>query len=73
MKGHRVAAFGCPYPLRSLTGKGDLLAAETRLVADHGARAALALEAVAHRDARRFAFNSKDKLSATAGGASGDH
>src|SRR5262249_42958780 len=54
-KGQRVAAFSCPRPRCRLTGEGDLLAAEARLVADHGAGAALALQAVAHRDARWFA------------------
>jgi hypothetical protein len=51
MKGQRVAAFSCPHPRCCLTGKGDLLAAKARLVADHGAGAALALQAVTHRDA----------------------
>src|SRR5215831_16629171 len=40
MKGQHVSTFGCPHPRRSLTGEGDLLAAEARLVADHGASAA---------------------------------
>jgi len=71
MKGQWVATFGCPHPRRSLTGEGDLLAAEARLVADHGAGAALALQAVAHGDARWFALNRKVKLPAAAGGASG--
>jgi hypothetical protein len=53
----RVAAFGCPHPRRSLTGEGDLLPAEARLIADHGAGAPLALQAVAHGDARWFALN----------------
>jgi len=57
MKGQRVAAFGRPHPRRGLTGKGDLLAAKARLVADHGAGAALALQAVAHGDSRWFVFN----------------
>jgi hypothetical protein len=48
MKGQHVAAFGCPYPRRSFTGDGDLLTGEARLVADHGAGAPLALQAVAH-------------------------
>ena len=48
MKGQHVAAFGCPYPRRRFTGDGDLLAGEARLVADHGAGAPLALQAVAH-------------------------
>ena len=73
MKGHRVAAFGCPHPRRSFTGEGDLLAAEARLVADHGASTALARQAVTHGDPRRFALNRKVKLPATAGGASGGH
>ena len=34
MIGHRVAAFGRPRPRRSLAGKGDLLQAKARLVAD---------------------------------------
>jgi hypothetical protein len=70
---HCVAAIGCPHPLRRFTIEGDLLATEARLIADRRARAALALKAVAHRDARRFAFNRKMKLSAAAGGASDDH
>src|SRR5262249_3212500 len=48
-------------------------AAEARLVADRGASASLALQAVAHGDARWFALNRKVKLPATAGGASGGH
>src|SRR5258708_16567422 len=48
MEGQRVAAFGRPHPGRSLTGEGDLLAAEPRLVADDTAGAALALQAMAH-------------------------
>jgi hypothetical protein len=39
MKGHRIAAFGCPHPRSSVTGEGDLLVEEARLVADHGAGA----------------------------------
>jgi hypothetical protein len=49
MKGQDVAAFGGPHPRRSRAGgEDDLLAAEARLVADHGPGAALAREAVAH-------------------------
>jgi hypothetical protein len=73
MKGQGVAAFGCSHPCRSLTGEGDLLAAEARLVANHGAGAALALQAVTHGDARWFALNRKAKLAAVAGGVSGRH
>jgi hypothetical protein len=73
MKGQRVAAFGCPHPSGSLTCEGDLFAAEARLVADHSAGAALALQAVAHGDARWFALNPKVKLPATAGHVSDGH
>src|SRR5262249_10667638 len=52
MKGQRGAAFSCPHPRCRLTGEGDLLAAEARLVADHGAGSALALQAVAHIEMR---------------------
>ena len=73
MKGQCVAAFGCPHPRRSLTGEGDLLAAEARLVADHAPSATLALQAVAHGDARWLALDRKVKLPAVAGGASDGH
>ena len=63
--------LGCSRPRNSLTGEGNLVEAKARLVADHGASAALALLAVAHRDARRFALNRKVKLRAAAGGGSG--
>jgi hypothetical protein len=43
------------------------------LVANHGSGAALALQAVTHRDARWFVLNRKAKLSAVAGGVSGRH
>jgi hypothetical protein len=46
---------------------------EARLVADHGASAALALQAVAHGDARWLALNRDVKLPAVAGGMSGGH
>jgi hypothetical protein len=67
---HHVAAFGSARPGRSLTGKGDLLQAKARLVADHGAGTALALQAVAHSNAGWFALNCEVKLPAAAGGAS---
>jgi hypothetical protein len=51
VKGQRVATFSRSRPRRSLTGDGDLLAAEARLIADHRGSAALALQAVAHSDA----------------------
>src|ERR1700730_5597424 len=73
MKRQHVSAFSCPHPGRRLTGEGDLLAAKARLIAAHGASAALALQAVAHGNARWFALNHKLKLPATAGGASGGH
>jgi hypothetical protein len=71
MIGERVATFGCSRPRRSVTGEGDFLATEARLVTDHSASTALAVEAMAHRDAGRFALNRKVKLPAAAGGASG--
>ena len=71
--GHRIAAFGCPHPRRGITGDGDLLATEARLVADHGAGAALAFQAVTHGDAQWLALNRKVKLPAAAGGVSGSH
>jgi hypothetical protein len=71
--GHRIAAFGCPHPRCGITGDGDLLATEARLVADYGAGAALAFQAVTHGDAQWLALNRKVKLPATAGGVSGGH
>jgi hypothetical protein len=73
MKGQRVTAFGCPLPRRGLTDEGDVLAGETRLVADDSSGAALALQAVAHGDTRWFALNHQLKLLAAAGGASSGH
>ena len=73
MKGQCIAAFGCPRPRRSLAPEGNLLAAEARLVTNYCAGAALALQAVAHRDARWFAFNHQMKLATVAGGMSGGH
>jgi len=73
IESQRVAAFGRPLPRRRCAIEGELLAAEPRLVADDGAGAALALQAMAYGDARWFALNCKVKLPATAGGASGRH
>jgi hypothetical protein len=73
MKGQPVAAFGYPHPCCGATSEVDLLAAKARLIADHGSSAALALQAVTHRDARWFAFNRQLKLPTTAGGATGGH
>ena len=68
-----VAALSRPHPRRSLTGECDLLAPETRLVADHAPGATLAFQAVAHGDAHRLALDRKVKLPAAAGGASDGH
>ena len=68
MKSHRVPAIGRPAPLRGFAGDGDLVIAVARLIADHGAGASLAGQAVAHSVARGFAFNRKLELPATAGG-----
>jgi len=57
--------------LRRLTGDGDLLAAEARLIANHGTGTTPAFQAVAHGDTRWFALNRKVKLPAAAGGAPG--
>jgi hypothetical protein len=73
MKGHRVAAFGCPHPRRGITGDGDLLAGQACLIAYHGAGAALARQTVTHGDAGWFTLNRKVKLPAAAGGVSGGH
>jgi hypothetical protein len=73
MKGHRMAAFGCPHPRRRIASNGDLLAAEARLVADNGAGAALARLAVAHGNARWFALIRQVNPAATAGGVSNRH
>jgi hypothetical protein len=73
VKGQHVPAFGCPHPRRSLTGEADLLTPEARLVANHGASAALAREAVTHGDTRWFALDRKVKLPAAAGSVSGGH
>jgi hypothetical protein len=37
MKGHGVAALGCPLPLSGLSGDGDLVITEARLVANRAA------------------------------------
>ena len=73
MEGQRVAAFGRPHPLRRFTGESNLVEAKARLIADHSARASLALKAVAHGDARRFALSCEMKLPAATGGVAGDH
>src|SRR6516165_9001175 len=73
MKGQHVAALGYSNPRRSFTCDGDLFAGKARLVAEHGAGAPLALEAVAHGDAHGLPFNREVELAAAAGGASGGH
>ena len=70
-EGERVAALGGARVLGGGAGEGDLLAAEAGLVADDGAGAALALQAVAHGDARGLAFDGERELPAGAGGAAG--
>ncbi len=67
MKGHPVAALGCPHPCCRVTSDVDLFAGKARLIADHGSGAALALQAVTHRDARWFAFNCQLKLPTASG------
>src|SRR4029078_577120 len=73
VEGQCVAALGLARPGGGLAGEGDLLAAGARLVAEHGAGAALALQAVAHGDARGLALNREMELDADAGGASGGY
>jgi hypothetical protein len=73
MKCQCVATFGFPRPRAGLTGKGYLLATKPRLVTEDGSCAALALKAMAHRDARWFVLDRKVKPAAAAGGASGNH
>src|SRR4029077_2895547 len=48
MKGHDVAAVGRPLPLGGFAGDRDLVIPKARLVADHGAGASPACQAVAH-------------------------
>jgi len=73
MKSQCVATFRDSHPRRSLAGESDLLTAKAGLVADDGARATLALQAMAHGYARWFALNRKVKLAAAACGAPSGH
>jgi hypothetical protein len=73
MESKRITAFGRSHPLRRVAVDGDLIPPEPRLVADDGASAALALQAMAHGDARWFALNREVKLAATASGVPGRH
>jgi hypothetical protein len=57
MKSHRVAAFGCPRPLRRFTGENNLVEAKACLIANNGTGTPLACKAVTQRYARRFTFN----------------
>jgi hypothetical protein len=62
MKSQRVAALGCSRPRRSLTGEGDLVAAEARITAPvrrwHSRQW--------HMEMRRFALDREVKLPAKA-------
>jgi hypothetical protein len=73
MESQRVAALSRSHPRRSLSGEGDLLAAESRLIAHYGAGAPLALKALAHRNPRWFTINRKVKLPAAACGTPDGH
>src|SRR4029079_17406764 len=64
---------GGPHPCGGLSGERNLLAGKARLVADHGAGAALGLQAVAHGNTHGLAFEGKRELSAAAGGTAGGH
>src|SRR5262249_3602347 len=68
-----VTALGRAGPRGGHAGNGDLLATEARLVADHGAGAALTLQAMAHGDARGLALDGEVELATAAGGAVGGH
>jgi hypothetical protein len=73
MESHDAAAVGRALPRVAGAGDRDLLGPKARLIADHGAGAALALQTMTHRDARRLAFDRQVKLPATAGGRSTGH
>src|SRR5262245_2420680 len=73
MKGQGVAAFSRPRPRRGLAGDGNLLTLKARLVAHHGSGAALAGQAVTHRDARWLALDRQVQLRAAARCASAGH
>src|SRR5215813_4471572 len=68
-----VPALGRARPLGDPTGNGGLVPAKPCLIADHSAGATLALQAVAHGDARRLALDGKVELAAAAGGVTGGH
>jgi hypothetical protein len=67
MKGQGVAAFCCPHPRVSLPANVTCSRRKRAWLLTTAASAALALQAVAHGDARWFALNRKVKLPAAAG------
>jgi hypothetical protein len=73
MKGQGVAAISRPCPRRGLAGDGNLLTLKARLVAHHGPGAALAGQAVTHRDARWLALDRQVQLPAATRRASAGH
>jgi len=73
MKGQGVAAISRPGPCRGLASDGNLITLKARLVAHHGSGAALAGQAVTHRDARWLALDRQMQLPAAARGASAGH
>src|SRR5262245_10845847 len=74
MKGQGLAAFRRPRPRRGLAGdRKNLLTLKARLAAHNGSSAALAGQAVTHRNARWLALDRQVQLPAAAGGASSDH
>jgi len=73
MKRQGVAAFSRPGPRRGLAGDGNSLALKARLVAHHGSGAALAGQAVTHRDARWLALDRQVQLTAATRRGSAGH
>jgi hypothetical protein len=68
VEGEHIATLGRARPGSGLAGDGDLLAVKPRLIADHGTGAALALQAMAHGDARGLTLDGERELAAAAGG-----
>ena len=68
-----VAALGRAGPFGGRSADSKLRSAKARLIADYGACATLAFQAMAHGDAHRFAGSKDVELAATAGGLAGDH
>src|SRR5262249_44821863 len=73
MKCQGVTAFSCPRPRCGLAGDGNLFTLKARLVAHHGSGAALAGQAVTHRDARWLALDPQVQLPAATRRASAGH